>query len=102
MEWLLKGAINKMRKTILIITIIFLSIGCTSKREKITSKKWKYQDGYHIGDVIEFNSSHFTIDDSCKIYKNNSLVAKVTSINRRKLTIESGNNQTGNYISIGN
>lgn len=54
-------------------------------------------DGYYIGDVIQFTNNYFTIDDSCKIYKDGVYSANVEKLNRKGLEIKSINNKIGYY-----
>ena len=85
-------------KSIFLISLILTMFSCKTKVEKIKSSTWKYQDGYHIGDVIEFQTNHFTIDDSCKIFIEGKYSAKVESISNDEIVILSSDNLKGSYV----
>jgi len=89
-----------MIKKILIIIATISMFSCKSDKEKVTSNTWKYYKGYHIGDVLEFNTNYFTIDDSCKIYKDGTYSAKVGKVNGKKLEIKSVDNKIGYYTFL--
>ena len=85
----------------LMFPMFFLS--CESQKEKVIKNQWKYQDGYHIGDVIHFGAArYFSIDDSCKIYRNGDYVAFVKSVNNKTLKLISAKgNEVGFYVYFG-
>lgn len=87
-----------MIQKILIAFAILSLFSCKTEKEQITSRQWKYQSGYHIGDVIEFDNNYFTIDDSCKIYKDGVYSGKVKKVSGKELEIESNDNKIGYYI----
>ncbi len=90
-----------MKHHLLIILIIVFS-SCSFSDNELKNGWWKYGDGYHIGDVLDFNS--FTLSNDT-IYRNS--VPKAILINRidsyfnltsRKIIIQSlSSNEKGTY-----
>ena len=88
-----------------LLTLTFLF--CFSCKDQKTPLKevnfWKYSDGFHIGDVIDFNSNNFIIKNDT-IFQNNIPIAKFVKIQNRpgiadnKLTIQDlKTSKIGNY-----
>jgi hypothetical protein len=66
---------------------------------KDNKKRWKYVQGYHVGDIIDFgNTNYFRIDSSNYISKGGKNVAKVTKFSKKELYIVSFSGETGVYI----
>jgi hypothetical protein len=87
-------------KSVFLIGLVLTMFSCKTKVERIKSSSWKYQDGYHIGDVIEFETKHFVIDDSCRIFINGKYSAKVESVSNSEITIISDDNIKGSYVFL--
>lgn len=89
-----------MRRIIGLIFIIIL-FGCT----RIENKGWKYQDGFSIGDWIEFDEKGLTIQNDT-IYNKEKPIARIHDYKERVidqiLIIEALNDTTkGYYCSKG-
>lgn len=83
-----------------LFVILILTI-CLNTNYLETSR-WKYSDGFHVGDVIDFsssgedNSSLFLNNQS--IYLNDKLVGRLVYYNHRELIIESLEKEKGYYV----
>ncbi len=86
-----------IKRTLIAVAALTL-FSCKTDKEKVIASTWKYQDGYHIGDVIEFKNNYFTIDDSCKIYKDGVYSGRVEKVTGKELEIKSIDNEVGYYI----
>lgn len=88
-------------KLINLIMSFLLFWGCASQKEQVMKSQWKYQEGYHIGDVIHFDSTnYFTIDDNGKIYKQGDCIATVKKVSNKKLQVISNKNEVGFYVFL--
>ncbi|WP_322969480.1 hypothetical protein [Faecalibacter sp. LW9] len=96
-----------MKSKIIYIKLLTLTFFCFScKEQNILLKEvnyWKYSDGFHIGDVIDFNNNNFIIKNDT-IFHNNIPIAKFVKIQNRlgiadnKLTIQDlKTSEIGNY-----
>ncbi|CAN5498799.1 hypothetical protein BH10BAC2_BH10BAC2_28460 [soil metagenome] len=50
---------SKPYKTLIVVFLLFCS--CNITDESIIAHSWKYEDGYHIGDWIEFKGTNYTL-----------------------------------------
>ena len=72
-------------KTLKIYLTLFLFalFGCESREEKIISK-WKFMEGYHFGDFLDFENQKFRIQNDT-IYKNSKVFAVVEELKTESL-----------------
>lgn len=95
-----------MTKPIRTITTLLLSavfLGCAPSKKEIVKYAWKYDNGYHIGDWIEFNDTLYRLDNDLNIYRNGSKVAVITAANDHEMTIEADSTkEKGRYVNKGN
>jgi hypothetical protein len=77
----------KMKK-IIALSILFCSCNhdCTSHIGKLYANNWLYLDGYHITDILDFNSTH-VVDSNCNIIISNNKVACIKSVSNDELII---------------
>ncbi len=69
---------------IFILFLIFLS--CKSRNEPVDRiEQWKYSEGYHVGDVLDFKDSVYSLH-SDTIYKDEIPVAVVEKMENRPLS----------------
>ena len=92
-----------MRKLFIILVVLIVAAGCGNSlpNETISCCKWKYSDGYHIGDMIVRDSI-----DNDTLYEGDKAVARIDKIVDRgvdkELYIKSiENNENGRYVSKG-
>jgi hypothetical protein len=68
-----------MKKIVAIIILLCLFSCTKSKEEVVTSHQWKYGEGYHVGDWIDFSRDvHSYSNDT--IFKNGIPVGLVDTI----------------------
>jgi hypothetical protein len=48
---------NRLLTSILFILIYLFLPGCALNSQELKNGWWKYGEGYHIGDVVDFNKS---------------------------------------------
>ena len=86
-------------KFTLVIYLLFI-VSCKSniycEHGKIKHVKWIYVDGYHIGDVIDFNFQH-RLEKDCSIVINNYKIATLKSSTSKEINILSNDNKVGIY-----
>ena len=89
-------------KTFLLLSLILLQ---SCKNETLINKSnWKYREGYHIGDWLDFKTGLSLRNDT--IYKDNTAIAKFIEIDKgyfgfpTKLQMaDLKTNKTGTYIA---
>lgn len=85
-------------KTARYIFFVLLLSACSETRNYFIECRWKYQEGYHIGDVLHFEESgYYSIEDNTKIYRNGIHVATLKEVTKEKLKIVSIDNEIGLY-----
>lgn len=86
-----------MKFTWLLVILTSLLLSCSSINN-VKESRWKYVEGYHIGDLLDFNrEDQFKIIDNGNIYIRNELKCKVIKHTKRKLIIEGNDGQLGMY-----
>ncbi len=89
---------SKVASFICILIFQLFLIGCNVSIDEVKEKKWKYQDGYHIGDIIDFSHSNkFRLEQNGELYVFNEFTAKLIDKNTRKIRIESKSKEIGIY-----
>jgi hypothetical protein len=90
----------KLIKIIAVLGILII-VGCNS-HSSIENYEWKYGEGYHIGDFIEFKKpTIYEIDDSNRIFVDKKHIADVVDCSARRLTIKSSSTgRTGLYFRM--
>lgn len=91
-----------MRNTLLLFMMVIFFLSC--KNEKSINEKWKYQQGYHLGDWLDFEKNARIKNDT--IYQKDSAFAKFLKIepgyfgNATKLHLEDlKTNKIGIYVA---
>ncbi len=69
----------------IIICLITSFLIYSNSNSYIESQDWKYVDGAHIGDVIQFNSERLT---EKTIYRNNEILGKIVFCYGKTLIIK--------------
>lgn len=76
----------------LLISVFLVSCHLTNKDVK--NKSWKYAEGFHLGDWVEFSNSGFVLSHD-SIFENGKAVARIIDSesnlleNKNSITIES-------------
>lgn len=94
----IKVVIKNKNRTILLLIGITLSILVKIiVFPSITQYDWKYIEGYHIGDYIQFNG--YVREDNGKLFIADTLAGEIESIRFKTLKIISNNGEIGYYIA---
>ena len=81
-----------------ILVVLMFAFSCSSL-DNVKNSRWKYSEGYHIGDLLNFNhTQQFRIDDKGNLYVKDELKGKVLKHTKSKLVIESATGKQGTYI----
>lgn len=90
---------------IILISFVVPFYSCADKTTQLKDVEfWKYSDGYHIGDVLDFNHNSYRMENDT-IFENNIPTAKFIRIDNRfgfaddKLIIKDLNSDTKGYYS---
>ena len=62
------------------------------------SSEWKYGDGHHIGDWLEFSHNIYTIDKKGNIYVDGTLAAKLKRAGLGRMVVKSESEAEGYYV----
>ena len=80
-----------------LVLLIFVMIGCNSL-DNVRESRWKYVEGYHIGDLLNFTHiQQFKLDDKGNLYIKNEHKGKIVNYTSTELVIESNDGQKGFY-----
>ena len=87
-------------KICLIFLSMFLMMGCNSL-DKVRDSRWKYVEGYHIGDLLDFTLiKQFKLDDNGNLYVEDELMGKIVNYSNTQLAIESNEGEKGFYTVL--
>lgn len=93
-----------MCRVILIISLLSFSCCKSSlKKSQIVDSKWKYDKGYHIGDIVQFETKTYILTQNMEVYKNGVKVAKIIKANKQEMILQSSDidKSTGRYVFFG-
>ena len=65
-----------MRNNLLLFIIVIFFLGCAN--ERAINEKWKYQQGYHLGDWLDFEKNITISNDT--IYQKDTAIANFIKI----------------------
>lgn len=89
---------NIILNTVCSVSII-LAFSCGLNISKVKKYRWKYQEGFHIGDILDFSlKEQYKVNNKGEIRKGNKYVAKVISVSEQNLMIESLDGEKGYYV----
>jgi hypothetical protein len=75
-----------------------IMMGCGSLNY-VRESKWKYVEGYHVGDLLNFNhTQQFKLDNRGRIYVKGKYSGKVIDYTKSDLIIESNKGRKGFYV----
>ena len=94
---------RKFKKIMLVvIAIVILFLVYLITNFYIIRQSWKYKEGAHVGDWIEFNKGNLQLKDR-KIYKNGEQIGSIKFCLGKLLIIASSKTgESGYYINKGN
>jgi hypothetical protein len=88
-------------KQLILIFFYFFFLSCN----RVDNSKWKYQDGYNIGDFLEFGTDVYSLSNDTILRKSKPIAVVIDNNNRLidRVLIIRGINDTirGYYISKG-
>jgi len=85
-------------RTILYLTLLLILISCSTNEKSLHNGTWKYGEGYHIGDVIDFKKHQLSNDTIFINDKPEALLIKQEHFISRKIIIKSlVSDETGIY-----
>ena len=78
-------------------SIVLILLFSCSNSNNVSQNNWKYQSGFYIGDVLNFENGVFSIKNDT-IYKRNKFEAIVHNKSKNSLSIISSSGKIGYYV----
>lgn len=87
-----------MKTKIWLLFLLLLMMTGGNSLDVVRDSKWKYGEGYHIGDVLDFTLiQQFKLDDKGNLYIKNEHKGKIVNYTSTELVIESNEGRKGYY-----
>ena len=88
------------RLTLILVGPLLLLASCSRNIDTVKNYKWKFDHGYHIGDVLDFGIERYGVNEAGEITVLGEFVATVMSVSGHELII-SHKGETGRYVCFG-